>query len=139
MTSRAAAIAITATIWTVCSGSPLGAEEVERDVPVRVGDLQDMGVEAVAVNDFVYRIEGEGAFFLINTSEGSVLVDTGTPYAQNEEQMAKVRELATGPIRKVIVTHALAVCPVLSRRLMPGKSSSSRTIDTGTCRDCRTS
>jgi len=108
MTSRAAAIAITATIWTLCSGSPLGAEEVERDVPVRVGDLQDMGVEAVAVNDFVYRIEGEGAFFLINTSEGSVLVDTGTPYAQNEEQMAKVRELATGPIRKVIVTHAHA-------------------------------
>ena len=60
MTSRAAAIAITATIWTVCSGSPLGAEEVERDVPVRVGDLQDMGVEAVAVNDFVYQAVTSG-------------------------------------------------------------------------------
>ena len=46
MNSRAAAIAITAIIWSLCWGSPLGAEEVERDVPVRVGDLQDMGVEA---------------------------------------------------------------------------------------------
>jgi alkyl sulfatase BDS1-like metallo-beta-lactamase superfamily hydrolase len=82
------------------------AQEVERDVQQRVDDLQDMGVAAVPVNDFVYRIEGEGAFFLINTREGAVLVDTGTPYAQNELQMAKVRELASGPIRKIIVTHA---------------------------------
>ena len=82
------------------------AEEVESDVPVRVDDLQSMGVAAVAMNDFVYRIEGEGAFFLVNTSEGAVLVDTGTSYAQNEEQMKLVRELASGPIRKIIVTHA---------------------------------
>ena len=82
------------------------AQDVERDVQQRVDDLQDMAVAAIPVNEFVYRIEGEGAFFLINTSEGAVLVDTGTPYAQNEQQMAKVRELASGPIRKVIVTHA---------------------------------
>lgn len=91
------------------SGFPweaLRAEEVESDVAVRVDDLQSMGVSAVAMNDFVYRIEGEGAFFLVNTSEGSVLVDTGTSFAQNEEQMKLVRELATGPIRKIIVTHA---------------------------------
>ena len=81
-------------------------QEVESDVPVRVGDLQNMGVSVERLNDFVYRIDGEGAFFLINTSEGSVLVDTGTPYAQNEEQMRRVRELATGPIKKIIVTHA---------------------------------
>jgi alkyl sulfatase BDS1-like metallo-beta-lactamase superfamily hydrolase len=78
---------------------------VESDVSVRVDDLQDMAVSLQPINDFVFRIEGEGAFFLINTSEGSVLVDTGTPYAQNEQQMALVREHASGPIRKVIVTH----------------------------------
>ena len=91
------------------SGAPwegARAEEVESDVPVRVDDLQSMGVSAVAMNDFVYRIEGEGAFFLVNTSEGSVLIDTGTSFAQNEEQMKLVRELASGPIRKIVVTHA---------------------------------
>lgn len=86
--------------------APTLAQEVEKDVPVRVDDLQTVGVSAKRMNDFVYRIEGEGAFFLINTSEGSVLVDTGTSLPQNEEQMRLVRELATGPIRKVIVTHA---------------------------------
>jgi alkyl sulfatase BDS1-like metallo-beta-lactamase superfamily hydrolase len=94
--------------WIFCAVLTAGAsaQEVERDVHQRVDDLQDMDVAAVAVNDFVYRIEGEGAFFLINTSEGSVLVDTGTPYAQNELQMKKVEALASGPIRKVILTHA---------------------------------
>lgn len=82
------------------------AQQVEKDVDVRVDDLQSMGAAAVPMNDFVYRIEGEGAFFLINTSEGSVLVDTGTALPQNEEQMRLVEEHATGPIRKVIVTHA---------------------------------
>ncbi len=93
----------------LASGAPwegARAEEVESDVPLRVDDLQSMGVSAVAMNDFVYRIEGEGAFFLVNTSEGAVLIDTGTSYAQNEEQMKLVRELASGPIRKIIVTHA---------------------------------
>ena len=84
----------------------LPAQEVEKDVDVRVDDLQSMGAAAVPMNDFVYRIEGEGAFFLINTSEGAVLVDTGTSLPQNEEQMRLVAEHASGPIRKVIVTHA---------------------------------
>ncbi|MAG34498.1 MAG: hypothetical protein CL908_26805 [Deltaproteobacteria bacterium] len=86
--------------------SPTAVPEVESEVPVRVDDLQDMPVSVQAINDFVFKIEGEGAFFLINTSEGSVLVDTGTSYVQNDDQMAAVRATATGPIEKVIVTHA---------------------------------
>jgi alkyl sulfatase BDS1-like metallo-beta-lactamase superfamily hydrolase len=82
------------------------ADEVETDVPVRVDDLQSMGVSVQAINDFVYKIEGEGAMFLINTAEGSVLVDTGTPYGQHVEQKRRALELATGPIKKIIVTHA---------------------------------
>lgn len=80
-------------------------QEVESDVDVRVDDLQSMKVSVHPINDFVFKIEGEGAIFLINTSEGSVLVDTGTPYAQNEEQRKAIREHATGPIKKIIVTH----------------------------------
>ncbi len=80
-------------------------QEVESDVDVRVDDLQSMKVSVHPINDFVFKIEGEGAIFLINTSEGSVLVDTGTTYAQNEEQRKAIREHATGPIKKIIVTH----------------------------------
>ena len=81
------------------------AREVESDVEVRVDDLQSLEVSVTPINDFVFKIEGEGAIFLINTSAGSVLVDTGTPYAQNEEQRKAIREHATGPIKKIIVTH----------------------------------
>ncbi|MBJ18320.1 MAG: MBL fold metallo-hydrolase [bacterium] len=81
------------------------AQAVEADVAVRVDDLQFLEVSVQSINDFVFKIEGEGAIFLINTSEGSVLVDTGTPYAQNEEQRRAIREHATGPIKKIIVTH----------------------------------
>jgi alkyl sulfatase BDS1-like metallo-beta-lactamase superfamily hydrolase len=81
------------------------AQEVESDVDVRVDDLQSMQVSVQPINDFVFKIEGEGALFLINTSEGSVLVDTGTPYAQNAEQRKAIRKHATGPIKKIIVTH----------------------------------
>lgn len=81
------------------------AQEVEADVAVRVDDLQSLEVSVQPINDFVFKIEGEGALFLINTSEGSVLVDTGTPYAQNEQQREAIREHATGPIKKIIVTH----------------------------------
>ena len=84
----------------------VSAQDVEKDVDVRVDDLQSVGAAAVPMNDFVYRIEGEGAFFLVNTAEGAVLIDTGTSLPQNEEQMRLVEEHATGPIRKVIVTHA---------------------------------
>ena len=80
--------------------------EVESDVDVRVDDLQSMPVSVKPINDFVFKIEGEGALFLINTSEGSVLVDTGAPYGQLAEQRKAILETATGPIRKIIVTHA---------------------------------
>jgi len=89
--------------WLVAA--PLSAQQVESDVPQRVDDLQSMKTRLVPINDFVYKIEGEGAMFLINTSEGSVLVDTGF-FERNAEQQKLVREHATGPIRKIIVTHA---------------------------------
>ena len=97
--------------WALCLalvtvvGSQAVAQDVAPDVAVRVDDLQSMQVSVQPINDFVFKIEGEGALFLINTSEGSVLVDTGTPYAQNEEQRKAIRKHATGPIEKIIVTH----------------------------------
>ena len=104
MTDRRALALLVFLLAVLVAAHAAVADEVEKDVDVRVDDLQSVGAAAIPMNEFVYRIEGEGAFFLVNTSEGSVLVDTGTSLPQNEEQMRLVREHATGPIRKVILS-----------------------------------
>jgi len=80
--------------------------EVASDVVERVDDLQKLAVEAIPVNDFIYKIEGQGAVFLVNTDEGAVLVDTGFDNAQSLLQKKIVDDLRSGPVRKIIVTHA---------------------------------
>jgi alkyl sulfatase BDS1-like metallo-beta-lactamase superfamily hydrolase len=103
---RSAALAAALLVGLVSVG-PAATQEVESDVPVRVDDLQSLPTSIVPVNDFVFKIEGEGAVYLINTSEGTVLVDVGTPYPEQMAAQAEaIRELATGPIVKLIVTHA---------------------------------
>jgi alkyl sulfatase BDS1-like metallo-beta-lactamase superfamily hydrolase len=82
-----------------------GEPAVESDVPQRVDDLQGMAVSLVPINDFVFKVEGEGAIFLINTSEGAVLVDTGFE-GRMADQQKLIRETATGPIQKILLTHA---------------------------------
>ena len=82
-----------------------GTNSVEPDVPQRVDDLQALPSRLIPINDFVYKVDGEGAIFLINTEEGSVLVDTGF-VGRMSEQQALIRETASGPIRKIILTHA---------------------------------
>ena len=83
-------------IVALACGSAAHAQEVESDVPVRVLDLQALEVSTQALAPHVFKIEGEGAYFLVNTSEGSVLIDTGTSYAQGDEQREAMREKATG-------------------------------------------
>ena len=83
-----------------------GVREVAPDVVERVDDLQKLPVEASPINDFIYKIEGQGAVFLINTDEGAVLVDTGFDNEQSVLQKKIIDELRTGPVRKIIVTHA---------------------------------
>jgi hypothetical protein len=85
---------------------PACAVEVESDVPVRVGDLQRLKVGSVQITPNVFKIEGEGAIFLVNTSEGSVLIDIGYDSPQALEQKKLIEKLATGPIRKIILTHS---------------------------------
>ncbi|MFO0688437.1 MAG: MBL fold metallo-hydrolase [Myxococcota bacterium] len=82
------------------------AVEVESDVPVRVGDLQQLKVGSVQITPNVFKIEGEGAIFLVNTSEGSVLIDVGYDSPQALEQKKLIEKLATGPIRKIVLTHS---------------------------------
>ena len=75
------------------------------DVEQRVDDLTSLPVEASALNDFIYKIDGQGAVFLVNTREGSVLIDVGFNRAQGLAQKALVEQYASGPIRKIILTH----------------------------------
>jgi alkyl sulfatase BDS1-like metallo-beta-lactamase superfamily hydrolase len=83
-----------------------GAAEVESDVPVRVDDLQSLKVGFVQITPSIYKIEGEGAIFLVNTSEGSVVIDLGYESPQALEQKKLIEKLATGPIRKIVLTHS---------------------------------
>lgn len=75
------------------------------DVEQRVDDLTRLEVEATALNDFIYKIDGQGAIFLINTGEGSVLIDAGADREQGAAQKALALEHASGPIRQLILTH----------------------------------
>ena len=79
---------------------------MESDVSERVLDLQSLAVEVEPITENVFKIEGEGAIFLVNTDAGAVLIDTGTPYPQTLEQIAAIREVASGPVRKIVLTHA---------------------------------
>ena len=88
--------------------APVAAQEVESDVAQRVDDLFSTPVSVQPVNDFIHRIEGAGAFFLINTSEGAVLVDTGNATAQNDEQRKALREHARtdpGEVERYVRAH----------------------------------
>jgi len=92
--------------WAVTGPRPVRAVEVESDVPVRVNDLQSLKVNVVAITPSIFKIEGEGAIFLVNTSEGSVLIDLGYDSPQALEQKKQIEKFATGPIRKIILTHS---------------------------------
>ena len=88
------------------AAGPAAAVEVEADVPVRVDDLQRLTVRAVEITPSIFKIEGEGAIFLVNTPEGSVVVDLGYDSPQALEQKKLIEKIATGPIRKIVLTHS---------------------------------
>jgi alkyl sulfatase BDS1-like metallo-beta-lactamase superfamily hydrolase len=82
------------------------AQEVASEVTERVDDLRRLDVRAIPVNDFITKIDAMGAIALINTSDGSVVIDTGFYDESSAKQKALVDEIAAKPIRKLILTHA---------------------------------
>jgi len=83
-----------------------GAPKVESDVAERVDDLQRLSVKATQIAPSVHKIEGEGAIFLIDTKDGAVVVDLGFDSPQALEQKRLIEKLATGPVRKIVLTHS---------------------------------
>jgi alkyl sulfatase BDS1-like metallo-beta-lactamase superfamily hydrolase len=80
---------------------------VPRDVPERARDLEQAAIELVKINDFIFMARGIGNVFMIRTSEGNVIYDTGVTW-QSEEQRDLLRAEAKGPVTHVVVSHAHA-------------------------------
>lgn len=70
------------------------------DTPV--GNLIRVPIELNQINDFVYQASGLGNAYLINTSEGSIVVDTGFAH-QAQRQMELLKSVATGPIKYIFL------------------------------------
>ena len=81
-------------------------QEVASEVKERVSDLAGTPVRAIAINDRISKIDGYGAMGLIDTSEGAVVIDAGFYDESSKAQKALIDELRSGPVRKLILTHA---------------------------------
>ncbi len=67
-----------------------------------VGDLVRIPVKRVKINDFIYFVSGLSNVYLINTSEGAVVVDTGFAHMA-AKQMALLKEVAQGPVKYIFL------------------------------------
>ena len=86
--------------------APDDAVSVPSEVDVRVDDLERLAVAAQPIRDGIFKIEGQGAVFLVNTKDGAVLVDTGFDNASSVAQKEVVDALRTGPLRTIVLTHS---------------------------------
>ena len=78
---------------------------VPKDVPMRARDLEQAPVELVRINDFISMARGIGNVFLIRTSEGNVVYDTGVTW-QSEQQRDLLLAMGHEKTTHVIVSHA---------------------------------
>jgi alkyl sulfatase BDS1-like metallo-beta-lactamase superfamily hydrolase len=71
-----------------------------QDTPV--GNLIRVPIERTQINDFVYHVSGLANVYLVNTSEGSIIIDTGFAH-QAPRQMELLKEVATGPVKYIFL------------------------------------
>jgi len=89
-------------------GTPSAAEiTVPKDVPERARDLEKAPVELVKINDFISMARGIGNVFMIRTSDGNVIYDTGVTW-QSEKQRDLLLKTSDQPVTHVILSHAHA-------------------------------
>jgi len=81
------------------------AIEVPKDVDYRARDLEQVPIELVPINDFIFMARGIGNVFLIKTDEGNVIYDTGVSW-QSEEQRDLLLAVGDEKTTHVIVSHA---------------------------------
>ena len=85
------------------------AAEVESDVAERVDDLTRLEIEAQPINDFITKVDGQGAIFVINTSEGSVksAILHGVSIVGAAHLVEVNRDLAPSAFGSSLETHML--------------------------------
>lgn len=71
---------------------------------VRSGDTQ---TEAIAITDFIFQVNDVSNLYLVNTTDGDVLVNTGFP-DNAERNVALMKPKRTGPLRRIILTQSHA-------------------------------
>ncbi len=71
-----------------------------QDTPM--GNLIRVPIERTQINDFVYHVSGLANVYLVNTSDGSIIIDTGFAH-QAPRQMELLKEVATGPIKYIFL------------------------------------
>lgn len=71
-----------------------------KDTPV--GNLIRVPIERTQINDFIYHVSGLANVYLVNTPEGSIIIDTGFAH-QAPRQMELLKEVATGPIKYIFL------------------------------------
>ncbi|MFK7730238.1 MAG: MBL fold metallo-hydrolase [Pseudomonadales bacterium] len=71
------------------------------------GGFHKIPIAVKELAEDVYQVQGIGNTHLINTSEGSVLFDTGLAL-QSAQQIAELKPYVTAPITHIIVSHSHA-------------------------------
>lgn len=100
-------IALTALFLIACHAT-VSEEAIKLDTKdVRagttpVGNLIRIPIERREITKNVFHISGLANVYLINTSEGAILVDTGFAH-QAPEQMRLVKEAMTGPLKYIFL------------------------------------
>ncbi|MGI9284757.1 MAG: alkyl sulfatase dimerization domain-containing protein [Pseudomonadales bacterium] len=67
-----------------------------------VGDLIRVPIKRVAITDNVFYVSGLANVYLVNTSEGAVVIDTGFAH-QAPKQMALLKEVLNGPVKYIFL------------------------------------
>jgi alkyl sulfatase BDS1-like metallo-beta-lactamase superfamily hydrolase len=79
----------------------LAQQQMEATNPT---DLLRVGDKAVRVNDAISMAEGFGNTFLVNTSDGNVIIDTSiVAHAPKHKELLKA--VSSAPVKYIILTH----------------------------------
>ncbi len=70
-----------------------------------VGNLIRVPIVRTPITDYVFHISGLSNVYLVNTAEGSIVIDTGFAH-QAPEQMRLVKEAMTAPLKYIFLPQA---------------------------------
>ncbi|WP_188109531.1 alkyl sulfatase dimerization domain-containing protein [Pseudohalioglobus sediminis] len=94
-------LAITATSGVAAEDVNLNTDDV-RAGGTPTGNLIRIPVERIQVTDNIFYASGLANAYVVNTSEGAVVIDTGFAH-QSPRQMALLKEVIDGPVKYIFL------------------------------------